>query len=263
MILDKIVESKRLKISERKKEMSLELMIKKLEKLSVRRRNFKKAVSGRGINIIAEVKKGSPSKGVFIKKFDPAKIAYLYEFSGASAISVLTEEDYFYGGDENLKKVREVTALPLLRKDFIIDIYQVYESALIGADAVLLISSLLEEDELREFIGAAKLYGMDALVEVHNYEELKRAVNANAEIIGINNRNLHTFETDIAVTKDLLVHVPAGKVVVSESGISDFKDIYELKSLGVNAFLIGESLITSGDIIAKMYELKGETWKWR
>ncbi|MBU1862578.1 MAG: indole-3-glycerol phosphate synthase TrpC [Candidatus Omnitrophica bacterium] len=258
MILDKIIVHKKKELEEKKVRYPLSKIMNDLETVKDRRRLFKKALTSRqGINIIAEIKKASPSKGVIREDFDPMRLAQLYEFSEACALSVLTETHFFKGRLKFLRTVRQVTARPILRKDFIIDSYQLYETALMAADAVLLISSLLTTDEIQEYIQILKQYEIDALVEVHTENDLKKAIDGGAEIIGINNRNLYTFDVDIEVTQRLIRRVPKGMTIVSESGIKTYEDIQSLRSVGVHAFLIGEVLLKSPDIINTMHKLRG------
>lgn len=221
------------------------------------RRDFKGALILPGINIIAEVKKASPSKGVIRHDFDPLKIARDYEKHGASAISVLTDEKYFQGRLEYVPLVRNAVDLPVLRKDFIVDEYQIYESAAIGADALLLIVAALKDDKLKELLELTNSLGMSALVEVHTEDEANRALNVGAEIIGINNRDLKTFKTDLETTRAIARILPDDVVVVSESGIKSNADILSLKECGVSAFLVGEALTREANIGAKLKDLLG------
>jgi len=207
------------------------------------------------IRIVAEVKKASPSKGIIREDFDPVEIAKTYEANGASAISILTEEKFFHGSLDYLKKIREVTAIPLLCKDFIFDEYQVYEARVLGADAFLLIAAILDDSKLKELLKTGRGLGMQAVVEVHNLEELKIVLQTEAEIIGINNRDLKTFKTDISATERLIKEIPQDKIVVSESGINTAEDISRLRECGAHAFLIGESLMRERDIAKKLTEL--------
>jgi indole-3-glycerol phosphate synthase len=195
------------------------------------------------INIIAEVKKCSPSKGLLKDIFDPLEIAIDYENNGASALSILTEERYFLGSIEHLKIVQQSTSLPVLRKDFIFDPYHIYESVIAGADAVLLIVAVLSVEQLSQLIQMAGHFKLEVLVEVHNAEELKVALDCGAKVIGVNNRDLNTFEVDIKTSLDLAEKIPESIVSISESGIKSSDDIQILKQAGFNAFLIGESLI--------------------
>ena len=193
--------------------------------------------------IIAEIKKASPSKGVLRNQFDPVQIAKSYEQHGAACLSVLTDRDFFQGANEYLQQIREACLLPLLRKDFIIDPYQVYEARAIGADCILLIVAALGDAQLHDLAGLANYLGMDVLIEVHNQEELDRALRLNSRLIGINNRDLHTFTTRLETTLDLLKWIPKKHIVVSESGIHAAKDITLLSTAGVRAFLIGEAFM--------------------
>lgn len=224
-------------------------------------RDFTAAVSTAGgpaaTRVIAEVKKASPSKGVIREDFDPVAIACAYEANGAAAVSVLTDERYFMGSLEYLKAIRAEVALPLLRKDFIIDEYQVYEARAAGADAVLLIVAALELEALRELITLASSLGLAPLVEVHGEAEVETALNAGARIIGVNNRDLNTFRTDISTTERLAPMLPEGSVLVTESGINTPADIARLKKAGADAFLIGEALVREPDPGARLRELIG------
>ncbi|MFQ5508434.1 MAG: indole-3-glycerol phosphate synthase TrpC [Leptospirillia bacterium] len=214
-------------------------------------RDFHKALNrgGQGaIRVIAEIKKASPSKGVIRDDFNPQELARAYTAGGASAISVLTDRDYFMGDLDYLRQVREVTDLPLLRKDFTIDPYQIYEARRYGADAVLLIAAILTDGEMRSFIEHADSVGLAALVEVHTAEELARAAAVGARIIGVNNRNLDTFETDIETTYKLDAGMPEGVIRVSESGISERAQVARLEEAGIDAILVGESLMRQDDV---------------
>jgi indole-3-glycerol phosphate synthase len=207
-------------------------------------------------NIIAEAKCASPSRGRFVADFDPVSIAGVYEQNGASAISVLTDEKYFSGHKNYLTQIKQKVKLPLLRKDFIIDPIQIYETRTIGADAILLIVHVLGK-KLTEFILLSKELGLSSLVEVHTEEELDLALAADAEIIGINNRNLDTFVTDIETSRKLKARMPAGKIIVAESGIMSRADIDILMQANIHAFLIGEALITAPNIGKKLRAFKG------
>lgn len=197
------------------------------------------------LNLIAEVKKASPSKGVLREEYDPVEIAIDYESHGAAAISILTEEDHFQGSLGHLKQVRSNVSRPLLRKDFIFDPYQVYESAAAGADAILLIVAILDATTLSSLIELAEEVGLDVLVEVHNLQELHLALSCGAKIIGINNRDLKTFRVDLQTTLQLAPHVPDAAILVSESGIHTADDIRMLRDAGCDAFLIGEAFMRS------------------
>ncbi|MEA3489574.1 MAG: indole-3-glycerol phosphate synthase TrpC [Candidatus Omnitrophota bacterium] len=258
MILSKILEEKRREIGEAQKKISLPDLKKEAESLYIRSM-FKKNISRKGhVNLIAEIKKSSPSKGIIRADFDPLKIALTYHIAGASAISILTDERFFDGKLEYLTMIKKRVMIPILRKDFIIDEYQVYESAVAGADAILLIAQILTQEELNRYLGISKDLGMDVLVEVHNEEDAEKALNASASIIGINNRDLTTFNIDISTTQRLLRLIPETKVIVSESGIESYEQVMFLKSLGVNAVLIGETFMRAGNIGEKVRELMRE-----
>lgn len=256
MILDKIVETKKEEVAQAKREKPLVGLQGAIGELPPCR-NFKAAISGSACAIIAEVKCASPSRGRLVENFDPLKIAAAYEKNGAAAISVLTDEKYFMGNKEYLSQIKTEVKLPLLRKDFIIDPYQIYESRAIGADAVLLIVRILGT-RLGDFIGLAGQLGLAALTEVHTCPELEIALAAGADIVGINNRNLDTFVTDINTCKELARSIPAGIVTVAESGIRNRTDIENIIESGISAFLIGEALVTSSDIGKKLKEFRGE-----
>jgi indole-3-glycerol phosphate synthase len=206
--------------------------------------------------IIAEVKKASPSKGVIREDFDPLAIAQAYERGGASAISVLTEPHFFQGDLEYLAGIRRYVGIPLLRKDFIISKYQLVEALVYGADFVLLIAAALSKKELKELLAYTRHLGMEALVEVHDKGDLVKAIYAGADIIGINHRNLQTFEMDMELSYKLIPLIPNGKIIVAESGIYEHKQLEELSKAGVDAFLIGESLMRSEDEQKALEEIK-------
>lgn len=255
-ILDKIIEAKKEEVVRLKEETSvaqLQQIIAGLEPC----RDFQGALKSSDCNIIAEVKCASPSRGLLVPDFDPLKIAQIYEHNGAAAISVLTDEKYFSGHKHYLTQIREKTNLPLLRKDFIIDPIQIYETRAIGADAILLIVRALKT-QLAEFISISHETGLRPLVEIHTGEELDFALNAGAELIGINNRNLDTFVTDIDTSRRLKARIPESKIVVAESGIRNRNDIELLMRAGIHAFLIGEHLVIAPDIGKKLLGLTGE-----
>lgn len=219
---------------------------------------FKQQISEPGmLNLIAEVKKASPSKGIIREDFNAVEIAKTYKRSGAKAISVLTEDKYFLGKTGYLKDISDEVGLPVLTKDFIIEEGQIYEAAYNGASAVLLIVTLLSEQKLAQFIKIAATLDMDCLVEIHDEDELKIALTAGAEIIGINNRNLKTFAVDMSNSVRLVPKIPEGKVIVAESGIKAHEDIIKLKNLGVHAVLIGETFMRADDIAGKVKEVMG------
>ncbi|HLG42919.1 MAG TPA: indole-3-glycerol phosphate synthase TrpC [Planctomycetota bacterium] len=222
-------------------------------------RPFAAALSeGSGPRLIAELKQASPSQGILRTRFDPVEIARIYEDEGAAALSVLTEERFFRGSLDNLERVRAAVKRPLLRKDFIIDEYQVYESRAFDADAVLLIAAILDDSRLKDFRMLAADLGMDSLVEVHTEAETERALRAGAGLVGINNRDLATFKTDLETTFRLIRGVPEDWIVVSESGIARRADVERLKEAGVDAVLIGETFMKSPDIRGKIRELFGK-----
>lgn len=259
MILDDIVTRKRVQLSDDIRKIPIEGWKQRISRPGLHAvLDFRKAISNNNdISIIAEVKKASPSKGVIKEDFDPLSIAKEYCGSNIQAISVLTEKNFFMGNDEYLVRIRQSASIPILRKDFIIDLWQVYQSRCMGADAILLIASILSKDELKKFQVVANILGMQCLVEVHNREELEKALESDAKIIGINNRDLKTFNVDLRTTEKLINYIPHDKTVVSESGIKDSQDIKYLKSLGVNAVLIGETLMRSQSIMEKVSELRG------
>ena len=211
------------------------------------RRDFRAALTAHTPAIIAEVKKASPSKGVLSDNFDPGRIARSYELGGASALSVLTDAAYFQGSLADLEAARAAVALPVLRKDFTIAATHIIEAAAHGADAILLIAAILTERELRDFREGAARYQLAALVEVHNRRELDIAVASGATLIGVNNRNLHTFEVTLETSLDLAAHMPSGATLVSESGIHTSADVARLRAAGYSAFLVGEHLMKSSD----------------
>lgn len=211
----------------------------------------------RSMGLIAEVKKASPSKGLIREDFHPVSIAKAYETAGADCLSVLTDTDYFQGCSEYLTQVRDAVSLPLLRKDFIIDHRQIYEARQIGADAILLITAILTTEQMKAFLALSRDLGMDALVEVHNLPELERVLSLDAKLVGINNRNLKTFVTDLKTTEELISRIPANIPVVSESGISLPEDIAYLKSLKAQAVLIGEHFMRQPDVNRAVEDLMG------
>ncbi len=220
------------------------------------KRDFKKAISRPdSINIIAEIKFASPSAGTIRDEIDPIAIAKIYDEERASAISLLTDEKFFKGNISWLPEVKRTVSIPVLRKDFILDPIQLEEAKAYGADAILLIVRILSYHRLRELISISKDMDMAALVEVHDEEDIKKALDCGAEIIGINNRDLSTFRVDINTTIKLVPHIPDGYIVVSESGISDARDVEMLKKYKINAVLVGTSIMKSNDIRKKLQEL--------
>lgn len=257
MILNEILTHKRKEVEELKLRYPLRRLEEAVENRNgMSHREFRKSISDpHRLNIIAEIKKASPSEGVLRENFQPLRLAAFLEYAGASALSILTETRYFKGRASYLKTVRQVTRLPILRKDFILDEYQLYETRILEADALLLIASLLTNEELEKFIRRSAELGLEALVEVHTEEDLKKAANAGAGIIGINNRNLQTLQVDVHRAERLLPHVPRQATVVVESGFKDYEEFMRYKSLGIHAFLVGTALMKASDVVSKMQEL--------
>jgi indole-3-glycerol phosphate synthase len=253
-MLDKITAQKREEVEQRKKAVTITYLQQRIAKQKPAL-DFAMALKGDHIRLIAEVKQSSPSRGLLSPNFNPIELAQTYAEGGAAAISVLTETNYFMGSIEHLAAIKEVVGLPLLRKDFIFDLYQVYESRAYGADALLLIVAILSQEQLKELVSLSHSLGLRCLVEVHNTGEVERAVLSEAKIIGINNRDLNTFTVDITTTRRLRPLIPQERIVVSESGIKSKRDIEKLRKCGVDAVLIGEALVTAGDVLAKMKEL--------
>ena len=259
LILDKIVNKKKEQLEHQKKSISIEAWKQIISRPGIHKPlDFYSSITKeKKTCIIAEVKKASPSKGVFIQEYDPAKIAKEYCLCEVDAVSVLTEKYFFLGSEEHLSKVRQASPLPILRKDFIIDVWQIYQSRYIGADAILLIASILNDFELKKFLIVAGMLGLHCIVEVHDRQELERALECGAKIIGINNRNLKTFEVDLKTTESLIKYIPFGVAVVSESGIKTCEDFKRVQDAGVNAVLIGEAFMTAEGIKDKINELRG------
>lgn len=257
-VLKEIIQKKKEKILLAKQEKSEEELKAKVQALEPAR-NFLAAIhKPREISLIAEIKRASPSAGVLRENFLPGQIAGIYQQSGAQAVSVLTEEDYFGGSIDYLKEVKSVVSIPLLRKDFILEPYQIYESRYYGADALLLIADLLTTDQLTQMLEISFGLGMQCLVEVHSEKELKKVLKLKKEfILGINNRDLHTLSVDFQTTEILFPLIPKGRCVVVESGIKSHQDVLFLKILGVNAVLIGQALMQAEDIRKKIEELMG------
>lgn len=245
-ILDRIVQAKTKRLEETKRRAPIERLDKSATEpaATCQPNSFTQALSRSDtINIIAEIKQRSPSKGIICRDFDPVRIAESYANAGAAALSILTEEDFFGGSLDHLKAIREGVSLPLLRKDFIFDEYQIYESVLAGANAVLLIVAILEDDLLASLINLTRKLGLAALVEVHSVEEMKRANRAGASLIGINNRDLTNFSVDLNTSVELARLAPDRAILVSESGINTGADIRHLRSAAFNSFLVGEHLM--------------------
>ncbi len=260
-ILKQIVTHKREEVAAAKRSFPLSRLEDQLAQVEEPPRGFLRALRGTAesgwTTIIAEVKKGSPSKGVIRSGFDPLAIAETYQENGATCLSVLTDERFFMGHLLYLGKIREVVNLPLLRKDFICDPYQIIEARVAGADAILLIAAMLETEQLIDFSQRAAELQLDVLLEVHDEQDLEKALATDCKLIGINNRNLRTFETDLATTERLLPSIPESCFVVSESGIVDRADVLRLQQAGASGFLVGESLMREENIGAKLKELQG------
>ena len=242
-ILNDIVENTRAKLKSKKAELPLAEIISKLNELNLPKGAFKESLLNKDEAIIAEIKKASPSAGIISEDFDPIKKAKEYEDFGASALSILTEEDFFQGSSQYLQDVKAITSLPILRKDFMIDEYQIYEAKLIGADCILLIASVLNDDEIKSFVDLAELLELDYLIEVHDLEELKRVEHFSNGMIGVNNRNLKTFDVDLNNSINLKNAFNSNNLFVAESGIKSQDDIDTLKAHDIHVFLIGESLM--------------------
>jgi indole-3-glycerol phosphate synthase len=257
-ILEKILHRKAEEIAERRARVSQEELARRAA-LAPPVRGFVGAIErkiARGeAAVIAEIKKASPSKGLLRADFRPAEIAQSYAAGGAACLSVLTDVDFFQGADENLREARAACSLPVLRKDFTIDPYQVHEARVLGADCILLIIAALGDAALGKLAGLAQHLGMDVLVEVHDAPELERALKLNTALIGINNRNLRSFETRLETTLDLLDRIPPDRIVVTESGIHTPADVTRMRAAGVHAFLIGEAFMKAPDPGAKLAEL--------
>jgi len=257
-ILKKIIHRKAEEIAERAEKLPLKQLISRLDGLALPR-GFVRAIESKIATgeaaVIAEVKKASPSKGVIREDFRPAEIARSYEQGGATCLSVLTDIDFFQGADVCLKEARAACALPVLRKDFMIDPYQVYEARAMGADCILLIAACLDDAQLRELSGLAAELDLDVLVEVHDAEELERALLLDNRLVGINNRNLRTFETSLQTTIDLLAQIPEDRIVVTESGIHTHDDVALMRTNSVHTFLVGEAFMRAEEPGEKLAEL--------
>jgi len=259
MILDDIIKKTKEDLEIRKKEFSVDWLGRSLAYNPYQPRDVKeylRSTKEEPIRIIAEVKKASPSKGVIREDFDPLKIAQEYSNNGANAISVLTEPHFFQGDLEYLTGIRRYVNTPLLRKDFIVDEYQLLEALVYGADFVLLIAKALDKKTLKDLYNKALNLGLEVLVEIHDLPDLKKAMACGASIIGINHRNLETFEMDMTLCDKLIPLIPNGKIIVAESGITDTDTIKRLSSIGVDAFLIGEHFMRQDDIGKEMQKLK-------
>jgi len=259
LILDEIVNNKLKEVARRKKEVPLAVLKSKLT-TSTSTREFRKAISSSGrINIIAEIKKASPSAGIIIENFSLEELVRIYEKNGASALSILTDQKFFKGELKDLEKARKASSLPILAKEFIVDEYQIYEARTRGADAILLITRILDREKLKKYLDLASQLDLDCLVEIHSEEEWQRIKDLPVDIVGINNRNLENFKIDLKMSFNLIKKIPLDKIVISESGINNRKDIHRLQEAGVNAFLIGEALSRSKDVGEKLKELLEKT----
>ena len=257
-ILKKIIDRKAEEIAERIASVSLQEQAERAKQGSPVRgfvHQIEQTIQAGHAAVIAEIKKASPSKGVMRENFKPAEIAVSYEKGGACCLSVLTDIDFFQGSDAYLQQARQACSLPVLRKDFMIDPYQVYEARAIGADCILLIVAALSDEQLQELASLATQLNMDVLVEVHDAEELTRALRLNLPLIGINNRNLRTFETSLDTTLSLLAQIPGDRIVVSESGIHTPADVARMRDQNVNAFLVGEAFMKAEQPGDKLKEL--------
>jgi indole-3-glycerol phosphate synthase len=265
MILDAIATSTRKRVILARQQVPLDAVKEQALSLSASRSDaeyrfpFEKALSLPGISFICEVKKGSPSKGIIAEDFPYLQIAQEYERAGAAAVSVLTEPEYFFGNDRYLREIAHTVQIPVLRKDFIIDEYQIYEAKVLGAAAILLICALLDVSTLRSYITIAHNLGLSALVEAHTEAEVAQALSCGARIIGVNNRNLKTFQVDLTVSLRLRNLVPVDILFVAESGIQSAEDIRILKSYGVDAVLMGEAMMRAADKQAYLAQLRGNS----
>lgn len=266
MILDEIAKKTRERIQEKKQLVPEEVLKEKAYRLASEEKEksggtfsfpFERALSCKGISFICEVKKASPSKGIIAEKFPYKEIAIEYERAGASALSVLTEPYYFKGSDDYLEEIRDAVKIPILRKDFTVDTYMVYEAKCIGASAILLICAILSDEQLKTYMETAKELGLSALVEAHTEEEVRRALACGAGIVGVNNRDLKTFQVDIHTSERLRKLVPEEVLYVSESGIRSGEDVRRLKENGTDAVLIGETLMRSDNKKKMLDELRG------
>jgi indole-3-glycerol phosphate synthase len=255
--LEELVDSARAAVERRRGQVRLEDLRERIGTLSGSR-PFSEALVRPGLSLIAEFKRRSPSAGEIRGGTDVAEVCAAYERGGAAALSVLTEESQFAGSLDDLRAARAGSSLPILRKDFIVDVYQLYEAAVNGADAVLLIVAALEDEALRALYEEARLLDLDCLVEVHDEEDLERALELDADVLGINNRNLKDLSVNLETTPELITDVPAGKTVVSESGYERYEQIAELERIGVDAVLVGEALLRAADPELAVRELTGD-----
>ncbi|MDH5465373.1 MAG: indole-3-glycerol phosphate synthase TrpC [Thiovulaceae bacterium] len=260
MILDDIIKKTKADLKKREKDFSTEWLGRSMAYNNYMPRDVRPLLASTPedpYKIIAEIKKASPSKGVIRENFDPLTIGQAYERGGANAISVLTEPHFFQGNIEYLTGLRRYVSLPLLRKDFIVSEYQVLEALVYGADFILLIATALSRKELKHLLDYSRKLGMEALVEIHDKSDLTKAIASGADIIGINHRNLETFEMDMSLSEKLIPLIPNGKIIVAESGITNHDQVKELSKIGVDAFLVGEHFMRQDDEERAVKELKG------
>jgi len=260
VILDEIIKKTKSDLEAKKAKMPLEWLGRSLAYNPYQPRDAKKALASTPENpyrLICEIKKASPSKGVIRADFDPLMIAKEYELGGADMFSILTEPHFFQGDLEYIPMVRRYSPVPILRKDFIVDEYQIIEALVYGADIILLIAKALTKQELKSLLEYTRHVGLEALVEIHDAEDLTKAIFAGADIIGINHRNLETFEMDMSLSEKLIPMIPNGKIIVAESGITNHEQVVELSKIGVDAYLIGEHFMRQNDITAEVKRVKG------
>lgn len=261
MILDEIVAQKKKDLADAQASLPLEQLKRRVYDTVREPRDFKEALAGnRDLSIIGEIKRASPSRGMIREDFDPAELARQYGEAGVQALSVLTERHYFKGDISYPAIARAACGLPVLRKDFIIEPWQIWESALLGVDAILLITAILSPTQLANYLSLSKDLGLYALVEVHDKRELDMALHGGADIIGINNRNLYDFSESLRTTEMLVKYIPASKVTVAESGIHTPDDVCRMRRAGVDALLIGEAFMRAGDIPAAVAALRGKVY---
>ncbi|MCQ2501368.1 MAG: indole-3-glycerol phosphate synthase TrpC [Lachnospiraceae bacterium] len=255
-ILDQLADYAKIRVAEAKKNISAEEMKAKALSLPKGNFEFEKALAGEDIAFICECKKASPSKGLIAPDFPYLEIAKAYEAAGANCISVLTEPKWFLGADSYLQEIAAAVTIPCIRKDFTVDYYMIYEAKVLGAKAVLLICSILTEEQVKDYIGVCDSLGLSALVEAHDEAEVEMAVRAGARIIGVNNRNLKDFSVDTENSRKLRAMIPKGVIFVSESGVKSKEDVAALRAIGSDAVLIGETLMRAADKKAKLDELR-------
>lgn len=256
-MLAKIIANQKFRLAETKKQIPLAVIMEKIDVLPSVISFKERILNSPGIAIIGEIKKTSPSKGVLQDNFNPRNLALTYIKNDIAAISILTEEKMFQGNNKYLQEIRQISPLPLLRKDFIIDAYQIYEARYLGADAVLLIAGILTDKQLKESLQICSELGLAALVETHTQEGIANALTAGAEIIGINNRDLKTFNVSLENSFNLIKYIPSEVIAISESGINSYLDIIKLGNYGFKAALIGEAFMTAANLTDKILELKG------